>query len=95
MSFSKRHQDIISEISGKLLDEGKTNNKYPEKPITEAAIGAEKPTINDNYLLKKPNNRLNSFEIIMYSRSVSGKVASSSQKSIAPKNSIIPPQTKV
>jgi hypothetical protein len=95
MSLSKRHRDIFSEISSKLLNEGKANNKYPEKPITEAAIGAEKPTINDNYLLKKPCNRLNSFEIIMYSCSVSGKVASSSQKSISPKNTIIAPQTKV
>ena len=65
MSLSKRHRDIFSEISSKLLNEGKANNKYPGKPITEAAIGAEKPTINDNYPLKKPSNRLNSFEIIM------------------------------
>ncbi len=91
MSFSKRHHDIFSEISS----ERKANNKYQEKPIAETAIGAEKPTINDNYPLKKPSNRLNSFEIIMYSCSVSGKVASSSQKSISPKNAIIAPQTKV
>jgi hypothetical protein len=52
MSFSKRHQDIISEISGKHLNERKAYNIYPEKPIAEAAIGAENPTINDNYPLK-------------------------------------------
>jgi len=52
MSFSKRHRDIISEISSKLLIEGKANNKYLEKPIAEEAIGAEKPTINNNYPLK-------------------------------------------
>ena len=51
MSFSKRHRDIFSEISSKLLNEGKANNKYPEKPIAEAAIGAEKLTVNDNYPL--------------------------------------------
>jgi hypothetical protein len=71
--------------------EGIAKIKYSEKPIAEAAIGAEKPTISDNQPLKNPSNGLNSFVIKIYSPPASGKVAPSSPKAIAPQNAIIPP----
>ena len=59
--------------------------------MAEAAIGAEKPTINDSQPLKNPSNGLNSFDIKIYSPPACGKVAPSSPKEIAPQKAIIPP----
>ena len=73
---------------------GIAKERYSEKPMAEAAIGAEKPTINDNQPLKNPNIGLNSFDIKMYSPPASGKVAPSSPKAIAPQKAIIPPTTQ-
>lgn len=71
--------------------DGNAREKYSEKPIAEAAIGAENPTINDNQPLKKPSKGLNNFDIKMYSPPASGKVAPSSPNATAPQNAIIPP----
>ena len=59
--------------------------------MAEAAIGAEKPTINDNQPLKNPSSGLKSFDMKIYSPPASGKVAPSSPKAIAPQKAIIPP----
>lgn len=74
-----------------VCKEGIAKVKYSEKPIAEAAIGAEKPTINDSHPLKNPRSGLNSFVINIYSPPASGNVAPNSPNAIAPQNAIIPP----
>lgn len=52
--FLKRMGVRILEELKKLSKSGITSERYSEKPIAEAAIGAENPTISDNQPLKKP-----------------------------------------
>lgn len=75
----------------KVCKVGIDNVKYSEKPMAEAAIGAEKPTISDNQPLKNPRRGLNSFVRKIYSPPASGKVAPNSLNAMAPQNAITPP----
>lgn len=90
-SFLNTVSDKNSELCKNACNEGNANEKYSEKPIAEAAIGAEKPTIKDSQPLKNPSNGLKSLVIKIYSPPASGKVAPNSPKAIAPQKAIIPP----
>lgn len=91
VSFLNNPEEINSEENSNFWRDGSASARYSEKPMAEAAIGAEKPTINDNHPLKNPSRGLNSFDIKMYSPPACGKVAPSSPKASAPQKAIIPP----